>query len=52
MGRSTDQGTSQGPNDGTFWGRPQDVGHTCFFNASQKYIKLTLKGYAKLYREL
>ena len=24
-------GTSQGPDDGTFWERPRDVGHTCFF---------------------
>ena len=23
--------TSRGPNDGTFWGRPRDVGLTCFF---------------------
>ena len=23
-------GTFRGPNDGTFWGRPQDVCHICF----------------------
>ena len=28
--------TSQGPNDGTFWGRLRDVGHTCFLNPTQK----------------
>ena len=46
MGRSTRSscGTSLGANDGTFWGRPQDVGHTCFLNSTQKHIKLTLTG--------
>ena len=45
-------GTSWGPNDGTFWGRPRDVGHVCFLNLTQKYIKLTLTGYSRLYSEL
>ena len=31
-------GTSTGPDDGTFWGRPRDVGHTCFLNSTQKHI--------------
>ena len=30
--------TSWGPDDGTFWGRPWDVGHTCFLNSTQKHI--------------
>ena len=45
-------GTSRGPNDGTFWGRPQDFSHTCFLNSTQKHIKLTLTSYSKLYSEL
>ena len=44
--------TSWGPDDGTFWGRPQDVGHTCFLNSTQKHISRTLKGYSRLYSEL
>ena len=44
--------TSQGPNDGTFWGRPRDVGHACFVNSTQKHIKLTLAGYSRCYSEL
>ena len=35
-------------NDGTFWGRPRGVGHTCFLNSTQKDIKLTLTGYSRL----
>ena len=27
-----------GPDDGTFWGRPWDFGHTCFLNSTQKHI--------------
>ena len=42
-------GTSLGPDDGTFWGCPQDVGHTCFLNSTQK---LALTGYWRLYSEL
>ena len=38
--------TSRGPNDGTFWGRPRDVGHKCFLNSTEKHIKLTLTGYS------
>ena len=45
-------GTSRGPDDGTFWGRPRDVGHTCFLNSTQKHISLTLTGYSRLYSEL
>ena len=30
--------TSRGPNEGTFWGCPWDVGHTCFLNSTQKHI--------------
>ena len=30
----TSCGKSQGANDGTFWERPQDVGHTCFLNST------------------
>ena len=30
-------------NDGTLWGRPWNVGHTCFLNSTQKHIKLTLR---------
>ena len=44
-------GTSRGPNDRTFWERPQEVGHTCFLNSTNKHIKLTLTGYLKLYSE-
>ena len=44
-------GTSRGPNDGTFWERLWDVGHACFLNPTQKYIKLTLAGYSRLYSE-
>ena len=40
------------PNDRTIWGRPPDVGHTCFLNSTQKHIKLTLTGYSRLYSEL
>ena len=29
----TSYGTSRGPNDGTLWGRPRDVGHICFLNS-------------------
>ena len=32
--------TSQGPNYGTFCGRPQDVGHKCFINSTHKHTKL------------
>ena len=39
-------GTSQGPNDGTFWGHPRDVGHICFLNSTEKDVKLTLTGYS------
>ena len=46
-------GTSQAPDDGAFWGRPRDVGHTCFFlNSTQKHIKLTLTGHSRLYSQL
>ena len=45
-------GTSQGPNDGTFWGRLRGVGHTCFLNSTHKHIKFTLTGYSKLNSEL
>ena len=56
-------GTSMGPscgtfrrrtNDGTFWERPQDGGHTCFVNSTQKHIELTssLTGYSRLHGEL
>ena len=31
-------GTSRRPDDEMFLGRPQDVGHTCFLNSTQKYI--------------
>ena len=31
-------GTSREPDVETFWGRPQDVGHTCFLNSTQKHI--------------
>ena len=48
----TSCGTSRGPNDGTFWGRPRDVGHICFLNSTQKHIKLTLTGYSRIYSEL
>ena len=44
--------TSCGPIDGTSWGRPQDVDHTCFLNSTQKHIKFTLTGYSRLYSEL
>ena len=30
--------TSPGQNDGTFWGRPRDVGHACFLDSTQKHI--------------
>ena len=43
-------GTSREPNNGTFLGRPQDVGHMCFLNSTQKHITLT--GYSRLYNEL
>ena len=39
-------GTSQGPNDRTFWERPEDVGRRGFLNSTQKPIKLTLTGYS------
>ena len=45
-------GMSWGSNDGTFWGCPRDVDHTCFLNSTQKHIKLTLKGHSRLYIEL
>ena len=45
-------GTSRGPNDGTFWRRPRDVGHTCFLNPTEKHIKHTLTGYSRLFSEL
>ena len=45
-------GTSRGPNDGTLWGRPRNVGHMCFLNSTQKHIKLTLIGYSRLSSEL
>ena len=53
-GRSTGPscGTSRGPNDDTFWGRPRDITHTCFLNSTHKHIKLPLTGYSKLYSEL
>ena len=44
--------TSWWPNNGTFWGRLRDVGHTCFLNSAQKHIELTLIGYLTLYSEL
>ena len=44
--------TSWGPNNGTFWGRPRDVGHTCFLNSAQKHTELTLIGHLTLYSEL
>ena len=43
-----DSAVSKGPNDGTFQGLPCDVGHICFLNSTQKHIKLTLTGYARL----
>ena len=45
-------GTSRGPNDGKFWGRPRDFGHIRFLNSTQKHIKPTLTGYSRLYSEL
>ena len=45
-------GTSRRPNDGTFWRRSRDLGHTCFLNSTQKHIKLNLTGYSRLYSEL
>ena len=45
-------GTFWETNNGTFWGRPRDVGHICFLNSTQKHIKLTLAGYSRLYSEL
>ena len=30
--------TSPGQNDGTFWGRPRDVGHAWFLDSTQKHI--------------
>ena len=44
--------TSLEPNDGMFWERLRDVGHTCFLNSTQKYIKLTLTVYPRFYSEL
>ena len=53
-------GTSLGPNDEPFQGRPWDVGQTYVLNSTHKYIKLaltgyssklTLKGYSTLYSE-
>ena len=44
-------GTSRGPNNATFQGRPRGVDQTCFLNSTQKHIKLTLTGYSRLYRE-
>ena len=41
-------GTLWGQNDGKFWGRQRDVGHSCFLNSTQKHIKLTLTGYSRL----
>ena len=41
-------GTSRGPNDGTFCGRPRDVGNTCFLNSTHEHIKLTLTSYSRL----
>ena len=43
---------SKGPNDGRFWWRLGDVGHTCLSNSTLKHIKLTLTGYSRLYSEL
>ena len=40
--------TSQGPNDGTFRGHPQDVGHISFLNSSHKHMKLVFTGYSRL----
>ena len=48
----TSGGTSQGPIDGTFWGHPRDIGHTCLLNSNQKHILLALTGYSRLYSEL
>ena len=45
-------GTSRGSNDGTFQGRPRDVGHISFLNLTQKHIKLILTGYSRLDCEL
>ena len=45
-------GTTRVPDDGTFWGRPRDVGLICFLNSTQKHIKLTLTGYSRLYSKL
>ena len=42
-------GTFRGPNNGTFLGRPRDVGQTCFLDSIHKHIKLTLTGYSRLY---
>ena len=38
-------GTSQGPNDRTFQGRPRDFGQTLLLNSIQKHTKFTLTGY-------
>ena len=32
------RGTSRGPDDGTFWGSPRDVGHICLLSSTQKHI--------------
>ena len=45
-------GTTRVPDDGTFWGRPRDVGLICFLNSTQKHIKLILTGYSRLYSKL
>ena len=44
-------GTSQGPDNGTFQRRPQDVSYTCFLNSTQKHILVTLTGYSRFYSE-
>ena len=44
-------GTSLGPNDGMFWGRPRDVGLICFLKSTQNHIKPTLTGYSRLHSE-
>ena len=44
-------GTSRGQNDRIFWGRPRDMGCTCFLNSTHKHFKLTLAGYSRLYSD-
>ena len=45
-------GMSWGQNDGTFSGRPRDVGYTYFLNSAHKLIKFTLTGIYKIFTRL